>query len=760
MMALQLRQVHIDERWVRSKAALEPGTKPEMVDSLTLQGTYSEKVVSLGESLKNFKNVRSLDLSRNLLVSLEGIECLKSLMQLNLYYNNIPTTTEVARLIHLPFLKELDLRLNPVTRNEHDYRLTVVHMLENLDTLDDRAVRESERHSAKMLFAEEETRRNPEQEANGDREPKPFIFDDKQSTKLISDGGLGAFDDHGKRSGTYSKMRNFSTLDPLKRARHSTSVNQHAEEEQAVQNELDDDYRSLPSPTRSSLRSPGKCPPSRSKEGCRVTFADNPSGSDFLVQPIMPITHEEPSSLTKRFCLTDADLPFPSHKFEPTDNPYSYLTSTPLQQDTFKVPGTYQRSRAFVDYGRRHPEDLKTTSSQFPHEELREPVDNPPLNRRLLDLSSDLYTATHVENKRLLSADHLSTLSQEFVFPSSKLCSASLENLFEKSLAPSMTTPRTLSPTRGKESSPNYLLNQAKSTKTAYDSLDVSVDEVGLKRTTSLTSLLSSKPPPARHRETKSVKAWSGDEESTLERRQSELGTPSPVAVILRQLLDLVDRYWNGSGSLLANQKFLSPARDLLSVLMTSPPAQYNFTHRLDNSFPSEESKPVSLKNSNSQNLSAQEETELLKEKLEKVLEENRTLQNQLQHMGVTATLNYSASNNVSPLCDDLKQRNEQLTRKVDHLNDQLKQFSKLQETVNLLQDSHRSLVSSNEYLLRQVNKTASSPYADSSQLNTGQTKTLDSYSPPPRSGSSPITTLYSSGAQFRKVNRLSACPL
>ncbi|XP_069460514.1 leucine-rich repeat-containing protein 36 isoform X5 [Ambystoma mexicanum] len=612
MMALQLRQVHIDERWVRSKAALEPGTKPEMVDSLTLQGTYSEKVVSLGESLKNFKNVRSLDLSRNLLVSLEGIECLKSLMQLNLYYNNIPTTTEVARLIHLPFLKELDLRLNPVTRNEHDYRLTVVHMLENLDTLDDRAVRESERHSAKMLFAEEETRRNPEQEANGDREPKPFIFDDKQSTKLISDGGLGAFDDHGKRSGTYSKMRNFSTLDPLKRARHSTSVNQHAEEEQAVQNELDD----------------------------------------------------------------------------------------------------------------------------------------------------DLYTATHVENKRLLSADHLSTLSQEFVFPSSKLCSASLENLFEKSLAPSMTTPRTLSPTRGKESSPNYLLNQAKSTKTAYDSLDVSVDEVGLKRTTSLTSLLSSKPPPARHRETKSVKAWSGDEESTLERRQSELGTPSPVAVILRQLLDLVDRYWNGSGSLLANQKFLSPARDLLSVLMTSPPAQYNFTHRLDNSFPSEESKPVSLKNSNSQNLSAQEETELLKEKLEKVLEENRTLQNQLQHMGVTATLNYSASNNVSPLCDDLKQRNEQLTRKVDHLNDQLKQFSKLQETVNLLQDSHRSLVSSNEYLLRQVNKTASSPYADSSQLNTGQTKTLDSYSPPPRSGSSPITTLYSSGAQFRKVNRLSACPL
>lgn len=44
---------------------------PEQVGSLSLQGTYAGKIVSLGDGLKCFKNLKFLDLSKNLLVSLE-----------------------------------------------------------------------------------------------------------------------------------------------------------------------------------------------------------------------------------------------------------------------------------------------------------------------------------------------------------------------------------------------------------------------------------------------------------------------------------------------------------------------------------------------------------------------------------------------------------------------------------------------------------------------------------------------------------------
>lgn len=51
------------------------------------------------------------------------------------YYNNISGLQEVFRLRHNAALKELDLRLNPVTKEEPDYRLFVVHMLVQLRTL-------------------------------------------------------------------------------------------------------------------------------------------------------------------------------------------------------------------------------------------------------------------------------------------------------------------------------------------------------------------------------------------------------------------------------------------------------------------------------------------------------------------------------------------------------------------------------------------------------------------------------------------------
>ncbi|KAF4024545.1 hypothetical protein G4228_016283 [Cervus hanglu yarkandensis] len=105
----------------------------------------------------NLTGLKSLDLSRNSLVSLEGIECLTVLESLNLYYNRISSLAEVFRLHSLAALSDVDLRLNPVVKSESDYRLFVVHMLPGLQQLDDRPVRESERRASRLHFGSEES---------------------------------------------------------------------------------------------------------------------------------------------------------------------------------------------------------------------------------------------------------------------------------------------------------------------------------------------------------------------------------------------------------------------------------------------------------------------------------------------------------------------------------------------------------------------------------------------------------------------------
>ena len=60
---------------------------------------------------------------------------MKTLERLNLYYNRIPTTEEAKVLCKLPALKELDLRLNPLTRRDPNYRLSLIHAMSNLRTL-------------------------------------------------------------------------------------------------------------------------------------------------------------------------------------------------------------------------------------------------------------------------------------------------------------------------------------------------------------------------------------------------------------------------------------------------------------------------------------------------------------------------------------------------------------------------------------------------------------------------------------------------
>lgn len=53
---------------------------------------------------------------------------------------------------HNPALIELDLRLNPITKEENDYRLFLIQILPSLRMLDDRGIRDSERQMAITFF--------------------------------------------------------------------------------------------------------------------------------------------------------------------------------------------------------------------------------------------------------------------------------------------------------------------------------------------------------------------------------------------------------------------------------------------------------------------------------------------------------------------------------------------------------------------------------------------------------------------------------
>ncbi|XP_059029539.1 centrosomal protein of 72 kDa isoform X4 [Mustela lutreola] len=154
------------EEKIREKSGLAPhhdlgarrcGPAEAELQSLSIPGTYQEKITHLGTSLVNLTGLKSLDLSRNSLVSLEGVQYLTALESLNLYYNSISSLAEVLRLHSLPELADVDFRLNPVVKNEADYRLFVVHMLPKLRQLDDRPVRESERKASRLHFASEES---------------------------------------------------------------------------------------------------------------------------------------------------------------------------------------------------------------------------------------------------------------------------------------------------------------------------------------------------------------------------------------------------------------------------------------------------------------------------------------------------------------------------------------------------------------------------------------------------------------------------
>ena len=138
------KKVHLTEEWIRERLHLERD-KLDNVKALLLPGTYHEKIVSIGKSLERFTRLKELDLSRNSIIHLYGLENLQILETLNLYYNQVENVEDLKLLRNNKCLKKLDLRLNPVSKHVADYRQLLIEYLPHLEKLDDRPIKDAER---------------------------------------------------------------------------------------------------------------------------------------------------------------------------------------------------------------------------------------------------------------------------------------------------------------------------------------------------------------------------------------------------------------------------------------------------------------------------------------------------------------------------------------------------------------------------------------------------------------------------------------
>ena len=146
----------VSEKWIRDKVHLGYEESVSKVESLSLPGIHGDKISELGLALQNFVFLKELDLSRNSLSSFEGLENLKELEVLNVYYNNISEVREIYHLRRNRALRELDLRLNPLSKTLDNYRIHIIHILPWLERLDEREIRESERRRAREVFGQED----------------------------------------------------------------------------------------------------------------------------------------------------------------------------------------------------------------------------------------------------------------------------------------------------------------------------------------------------------------------------------------------------------------------------------------------------------------------------------------------------------------------------------------------------------------------------------------------------------------------------
>ncbi|KAF4010787.1 hypothetical protein G4228_002768 [Cervus hanglu yarkandensis] len=310
---------------------------------------------------------------------------------------------EVSRLQPLPFLKELDLRLNPVVRKDTDYRLFAVYTLQTLEKLDDRAVRESERKAAKLHFSQLGNSENfllEVEKSSREKTVKNCVTNESTASKVSTDSNNRIETDSNKglfipfpnreikdsltsSSATQGSVIPDEKLDPFLLG---TQMQEVARREMPSENNQEDEIRRY-SPHQLTVRSPEKM----AKEGYRISFLDKSSGSspekDLIPKPdTYQLTHD--ASLGKRLDVGDSSQIHPYQLpsdvgLENYDSHYSQNLS--LHGSIGKRP---QRNKNYREYSTKPSNNMKATTSHSCGDLLTS-LSNPDSSTgRLLKLSS------------------------------------------------------------------------------------------------------------------------------------------------------------------------------------------------------------------------------------------------------------------------------------------------------------------------------------------------------------------------------------
>ncbi|XP_053127512.1 leucine-rich repeat-containing protein 36 isoform X3 [Hemicordylus capensis] len=718
-----MAELALSEAWVRRQPALR-GLPPEQVESLSLQGTYAGKIVSLGDGLKSFKNLRSLDLSKNLLLSLAlyhtagpappvidyspeifftcspakqgvshplpGLEQLHALEHLNLYYNRISSLLEVARLQALPRLRELDLRLNPITRKESDYRLFTMCRLR---TLDDRTIRDSERKAALLHFSLKQSKgaswekEKSSESAMGnpmlDQEGFAMPSLDMEGSRTQADlSGLGRVPYRDGRDAIRTSKSAFG-LQTSKATRGSRELGLQTQQAPLddskarlflSHNPLDNEPLSSASQAQPSLRSQVRSRASPGKGRCRVSFSEGPSldfsaGERETGRKLDLLDLGRDVSPARRLHLNDSGKSSRPYEFahrdlrtESCENLYLPY-STHYRELLKRLHQERKAADEVCSYTSRLANDALASTQSSCGDFLGQPLEAEADYAEALKLRSDAKLGspflpfTHPASANLgdFPPKHQppTKVLLENVQPVSTLTSASWKERDPPSC-------RSLSPSRLDF---NHPLGAPKH---------------------------CFREPSAEQR---------AREQSSLQSRTHSPSGPergSPVIVVLRQLLELVDRYWEGSGSLLLNKDFLAPARDLLAHLMAPGPKAAETPCKSHRDPPQ---CPQHLNGIASPGK----------------LEGGQAPSFKDQGVEAAATSKQGPHGVYALSYDELLQRNEQLNTQMELLSSELKQLKKQQETLSLLRESQRSLVSTNNFLLQQLNKDLGPPGTSSS---------------------------------------------
>ncbi|XP_045856747.1 centrosomal protein of 72 kDa isoform X3 [Meles meles] len=595
------------EEKIREKSGLAPHHDLAELQSLSIPGTYQEKITHLGTSLVNLTGLKSLDLSRNSLVSLEGVQYLTALESLSLYYNSISSLAEVLRLHCLPALAHVDLRLNPVVKTEADYRLFVVHALPKLRQLDDRPVRESERQASRLHFASEEESLSSERSF-----PAGFIVrrpchsralcadpsakkclvmdaDDEAVLNLIAECEWDLSNPPGSTSS--SQREREADL-------HSSQESRHLLSPRSAQPQCGDSVKKGHEKRKGSSR------------GC---------GPEKRLQNQLPLPCGQHVPFTARPDSADTEDSTPSEK--------SSLSAEKVF-NPWPAPEQYRRRRA-------------------PGRRSQAPADQAGL-RRL--------------ERPTVSWNPEETLSRQ----------SDLEGRSERTLSRSEVS-------EPEDGGPCGRSGPGEGVPKPYSAV-----------------------PPGK--------------KSVLE------------AALLEALVDLVDRQWSGCESLRGSEVLRAQARHILSLAQTFTARDSSTSVSEEMSFLKLEKKSLQKRLAEQQGCrvnmgelasdlsEARKQTDDLRQRLDKSLEENSSLKALLFSMKEEAK-NADAAATLTVQITGLQASVQRLSGEIVELKQHLEHYDRIQELTQMLQESHSSLVSTNEHLLRELSQVRAQHEVEVEQL-------------------------------------------